>query len=182
MKRPGRGSPRSRPATARRAPARRPAAERSRELEALYAAARTMASGDDLVATLEQTLELLCAVSRMEFGGVFRYNPQAETLVLVAHRGLSPEDVETLRERPIARSHVGEAVRTGRVIITDLAGSRLLTPRVRARVRAGGYKTQLALPIVVGERAWGAMALISSRPATSSSLLKTAWSTASAET
>ena len=140
---------------------RRAAVEHSRELEALRAAARTMASGGDLATTVEQTLELLCAVSGMEFGGVFRYHPGVETLTLVAHRGLSPEDVETLRERPIARSYVGEAVRTGRVVITDLARGRLLPPRVQARVRAGGYKTQLALPIVVGDRAWGAMALIS---------------------
>ncbi|MGH7355906.1 MAG: GAF domain-containing protein [Candidatus Rokuibacteriota bacterium] len=133
---------------------------RSRALEALYTAARTMASGD-LATTVEQTLDMLCAVSRMDFGGVFRYDAEAEVLTLVAHRGLTPEDVEELRVRPIAQSHVGEAVRTGRVVVTDLTRSRLLAPRVRARVRARKYRTQLALPISVGDRPWGVMALIS---------------------
>ena len=52
-------------------------------------------------------------------------------------------------------------IRTGRVIITDLTASRVLTPDVVERVRVGGYHTQLAIPIPVNGETWGVMALIS---------------------
>ena len=70
-------------------------------LEALHAVAVATGSGDDLVATAERTLEVVCGVARAAFGGLFRLDPVSQTLVLVAHRGLSPEDVAVLRVRPL---------------------------------------------------------------------------------
>src|SRR5262249_2940195 len=96
----------------------------------------------------------------IDFGGVFRYDAATQTLALIAHRGLQAEDVERLRVRTLDQSHIGEVIRTGRVTITDLTASRLLTPEVRERVRVGGYRTQLALPIAVNGGTWGLMALI----------------------
>jgi len=132
-----------------------------KELEALYAVAVATGSGEDLVGAAERTLEVVCGVARMAFGGLFRFDPVAQALVLVAHRGLSPEDVAELRVRPLDQSHVGEAVRVGHLVVTDLTRSRLLTPTVRERVAAGGYHTQLSVPITVDDRVWGVMALIS---------------------
>ena len=134
---------------------------RSRELEVLHAVVVATGSGDDLVLTAERTLEVVCDVAEIHFGGVFRYDAAAQTLALIAHRGLQTEDVERLRVRSIDQSHVGEVIRTGRVTITDLTASRVLTPEVRERVRVGGYRTQLALPIPVNGETWGVMALIS---------------------
>jgi GAF domain-containing protein/CheY-like chemotaxis protein len=153
-------------AVTRRTPGPRPSVRerRSKELEALYAVAEAIGSADDLAATAERTLEVVCGVARMDFGGIFRLDEAAQTLTLVAHRGLSPEDVERLRVRPLDESHVGEAARTGRFIVTDLTQSRVLSPEVRERVRAGGYRAQLALPIPVSGRTWGVMALISREP------------------
>src|SRR5207249_4636225 len=82
----------------------------------------------------ERTLEVVCGVARTAFGGLFRLDPMSQTLVLVAHRGFSPEDVAVLRVRPLDASHVGEAVRAGHLILTDLTRSRVLTPAVRERV------------------------------------------------
>ena len=134
------------------------------ELEALHAVAA--GSGDDLVATAERTLEVVCGVARMAFGGLFRLDPASETLVLVAHRGLSPEDVAELSVRPLDASHVGEAVRAGHLVVTDLTRSRVLTPAVRARVAAAGYHTQVSLPITVSGAIWGVLALLSKEPRT----------------
>src|SRR5439155_400504 len=78
----------------------------------------------------------------------------------------SPKDAAELRVRPLDESHVGEAVRAGHLVVTDLTRSRVLTPAVRERVAAGGYHTQLALPITVDDRIWGVMALISREPRT----------------
>jgi len=136
------------------------------ELEALYAVAVATGNGDDLVVAAERTLEVACGVARMAVGGLFRFDPAARALVLVAHRGLSPKDAAELRVRPLDESHVGEAVRAGHLVVTDLTRSRVLTPAVRERVAAGGYHTQLALPITVDDRIWGVMALISREPRT----------------
>jgi GAF domain-containing protein/CheY-like chemotaxis protein len=134
---------------------------RSRELEVLHAVVVATGSGDDLVLTAERTLEVVCDVAGIHFGGVFRFDRATQTLGLIAHRGLEPEDVDRLRLRSLDRSHVGEVIRTGRVIITDLTASRVLTPDVVERVRVGGYHTQLAIPIPVNGETWGVMALIS---------------------
>jgi GAF domain-containing protein len=133
----------------------------SRELEALHAIVVATGRGDDLALTAERTLEVVCGVAHVQFGGVFRFDRAAQTLALIAHRGLQPDDVERLRVRPLDQSHVGEVIRVGRPVVTDLQGSRLLTPEVAERVRAGGYRTQLALPIPVNGETWGVMALIS---------------------
>jgi GAF domain-containing protein len=134
---------------------------RSRELEVLHAVVVATGSGDDLVVTAERTLEVVCDVAGIHFGGVFRFDRASQTLGLIAHRGLEPDDVERLRLRSLDQSHVGEVILTGRPNITDLTASRVLTPDVAERVQAGGYRTQLALPIPVNGETWGVMALIS---------------------
>ncbi len=52
-------------------------------------------------------------------------------------------------------------IRSGHLVVTDLTASRVLTPEVVERVKSGGYRTQLALPIPVDGETWGVMALIS---------------------
>ena len=154
------------PAPASTTPAVSPSAprasdkQRSRELEVLHAVVVASGTGDDLVLTAERTLEVVCDVTGINFGGVFRFDRGAQTLALIAHRGLERADVERLRLRALDQSHVGEVIRTGGAIITDLPSSRVLTPEVLERVRVGGYRTQLALPIPVNGEIWGVMALI----------------------
>jgi GAF domain-containing protein len=134
--------------------------QRSRELELLHAVVVATGTGDDLVLTAERTLEVVCDVTGINFGGVFRFDRATQTLALIAHRGLDPDDVERLRQRTLDQSHVGEVIRSGRATIADLTTSTVLTPEVRERVRVGGYRTQLALPIPVNGETWGVMALI----------------------
>ena len=136
----------------------------SRELEALHAIVVATGRGDDLALTAERTLEVVCGVAHVPFGGVFRFDRAMQTLTLIAHRGLLPDDVERLRVRSLDQSHVGEVIRVGKPVVTDLQASRLLTPEVAERVKAGGYRTQLGLPIPVNGETWGVMALISREP------------------
>ena len=134
---------------------------RRRQLEALSAVAQAMGSGENLALTAQRTLDVVCRIARIEVAGVFRVDPTAQTLTLLAHRGLAPAEAARMRVRPLASSHVGEAVRTGRHVVTDLTHSQMLPPEVRAQARAGGHHTQLALPIAVNGRTWGVLALIS---------------------
>src|SRR5207245_9590626 len=108
---------------------------RGQELEAVHAIAVATGGGDDLVATAERMLEIVCGVARMAFGGLYRFDPAAQTLVLVAHRRLSPEDVAELSVRPLDASHVGEALRLGPLVVTAPTRSRRLRPAAGERIR-----------------------------------------------
>src|SRR5215475_14859986 len=78
-----------------------PDKRRSRELEVLHSVVVATGSGDDLVLTAERTLEVVCDVAGIHFGGVFRFDRVTQTLGLIAHRGLDPVDVEHLRLRSL---------------------------------------------------------------------------------
>jgi GAF domain-containing protein/CheY-like chemotaxis protein len=134
---------------------------RSRELEALYAAARTMGSGTDLVATAEQTLDVVLAVAAMHVGLVFRVDAAREKLILLASRGLDALQAEALHERRLDASHVGEAVRSGQYVVSDLTTSPFVhDPVLRRAVAEGQFQTQLALPIFADGEVWGVLALV----------------------
>src|SRR5439155_1270514 len=128
------------------------------------AVAQAMGSGENLALTAQRTLDVVCRIARIEVAGVFRVDSTAQTLTLLAHRGLAPAEAARMRVRPLASSHVGEAVRTGRHVVTDLRHSQMLPPELHAQARAGGHHTQLALPIAVNGRTWGVLALISRAP------------------
>ena len=133
----------------------------NRELEALHAAAVTMGSSGDLVTTAEQTLDLVLAVAGMHVGIVYRLDAARERLICIASRGLTAEQIERLRERPVDASHTGEAVRTGRFVVTDLTTSPLVRdPVLRRAISDGQFHTQLALPIFAEGQIWGVLALV----------------------
>jgi len=126
-----------------------------------------MGSSSDLAATAEQTLDVVLAVAGMQVGMVYRLNASRERLVLIASRGLTAEQADRLRERSVDASHTGEAVRTGRHVVTDLNASPLVTdPVLRAAIAAGRFHTQLALPVFDQGRVWGVLALVSAEPRT----------------
>src|SRR6185503_7854387 len=82
-------------------------------------------------------------------------------LVLLASRGLTPGQAEALRERRIDGSHVGEAVRCGHYVVSELATSPFINdPALRRAIAAGEFNTQLALPIFAQDVVWGVMALV----------------------
>jgi GAF domain-containing protein/CheY-like chemotaxis protein len=139
-----------------------PADERpSRELEAFYAAALTMGSGSDLVSTAEQTLDVVLKVAALHVGLVFQVDRPRQRLILLASRGLAPAQAGALRERRLDGSHVGEAARSGRHVVTDLTTSPYVDdPELRRGIEGGLFQTQLALPIVADGQVWGVLALI----------------------
>src|SRR4030095_16156444 len=66
------------------------------ELEALHAIVVATGRGDAVDVTAERTLEVGGGVAHVAFGGVFRFDRATQTLVLIARRGLLPDDVERL--------------------------------------------------------------------------------------
>jgi len=144
-----------------------PDERRSRELEALYTAALTMGSGSDLPTTAEQTLEVVLAVAALHVGLVFRVDAARDRLVLLASRGLGAQQAEALRERRLDASHVGEAARTARVVVTELTQSPFVAdPALRRAIGEGRFHTQVALPIFADGAVWGVLALVTDSPRT----------------
>jgi GAF domain-containing protein/CheY-like chemotaxis protein len=122
-----------------------------RALPAFPVGTATTASSDDLVATVERTLEVALGVAGVQTGMVYRLDGAHERLVLIAGRGLTDEQAERRRERPTDGSHAGEAVRTARVVVADATAD-------------GHLRTELALPILSEGRVWGLLMLVSAEP------------------
>ena len=136
-------------------------ARRNRELEALNAVALSMGRSADVVATAGEMLDVVRALAQMDVGGVHRLDPGDGTLTLIAIRGLSAEFAEHIRVRPVEGSYVGEAARTGRLIVTHLDPSALTDPWLAQLQAVRAHRTQLALPVPVKGKTWGVMSLIS---------------------
>jgi len=140
--------------------AAREAAAQRREREALRAMARTVDVGGDVTATATLALDAACAVARVEAGAVCRYDARPGVLTPVAQRGITEAELSRLRGRSVDAMHAGEALRTGRTVVTDLMTSTLLEPELREVARASGHRLQIALPIVVGAQPWGVLLLL----------------------
>ena len=136
-------------------------ARRNRELEALNAVALSMGRAADVAATAGEMLDVVRAFAQMEMGGVHQLDPGGGTLTLIAQRGLTPEFAAHIRVRPVDGSFVGDAARTGRLIVTHLDASSLTDPHLTQLQALRAHRTQLALPIPVKGQTWGVMSLIS---------------------
>ena len=148
-------------AAAPRTPARPAGGEHGRaDLEALYRAAAAVAGGADLVANLEETLDIVRGFARTDVGLVYSLDTSRRSLVLVAARGLSPGDIEGVRVWPVDGSRAGEAVRTGALTVVELSAAGV-APELRRLVEDGGHRALLALPIPVHGETWGVLALLS---------------------
>jgi FOG: GAF domain len=134
---------------------------RNRELEALNAVALSMGRSADVVATAGEMLDVVRALAQMDVGGVHQLDPSDGTVTLIAQRGLTPEFAAQIRVRPVEGTYVGEAARTGRVIVTQIDPSSIRDPNLTRLQAVRAHRTQLALPVPVKGSTWGVMSLIS---------------------
>ncbi|OGK89187.1 MAG: hypothetical protein A2X52_11090 [Candidatus Rokubacteria bacterium GWC2_70_16] len=136
-------------------------ARRNRELEALNAVAATIGRGADLVTTAEETLGAVCLLTRTGAGAVYRIDRDPGSLVMVAHRGLAPEEISLLRERPLAGSYIAEVARSGRPAVNRMGERSPRDPRLRELAKRHRRRMQIAIPIPVKGEIWGVIALLS---------------------
>ncbi|HJR04151.1 MAG TPA: GAF domain-containing protein, partial [Methylomirabilota bacterium] len=134
---------------------------RNRELEALNAVFSTMSRGGDLAATASETLEVVRGLARMDLGAIYRLDHDGSQLVLEGQSGMDPRYLDRSRTRPVDGSHVGDAARTGRILVTRLEASPPSEAGIREMAVERAHRTQLAVPIPVENRTWGVMALVS---------------------
>ncbi|HEX4996562.1 MAG TPA: GAF domain-containing protein, partial [Methylomirabilota bacterium] len=134
---------------------------RNRELEALNAVFATMSRGSDLATTAGETLEVVRALARMDVGVVYRLDQDGNQLVLEGQSGVDPRYLDRSRNRPVEGSRIGDAARTGQIIVTHLDASPPSEEQIREMAAERAHRTQLALPIPVEHRTWGVMVLVS---------------------
>ncbi|MGH7403952.1 MAG: GAF domain-containing protein, partial [Candidatus Rokuibacteriota bacterium] len=154
--------PTARPRSGPRADGPRIALERrNRELEALNAVFSTMSRGGDLAATAGEALEIVRGLARMDVGAIYRLDQEGNRLVLEGQSGFDPRHLDRARTRPLDGSHMGVAVRTGRILVTHLDASPPSEAGIREIAVERAHRTQLAVPVPVESRTWGVMALVS---------------------
>ncbi|HEX9747255.1 MAG TPA: GAF domain-containing protein [Methylomirabilota bacterium] len=134
---------------------------RNRELEALNAVFATMSRGGDLATTASETLEVVRSLARMDVGVIYRLDHDANQLVLEGQSGIDPRYLDRSRKRPLDGSHMGDAARTGQILVTRLDASPPSDERIREMAAERAHRTQLAVPIPVENRTWGVMVLVS---------------------
>ncbi len=134
---------------------------RNRELEALNAVFSTMSRSGDLATTASEMLEVVRSLARMDVGAIYRLDHDGNQLVLEGQSGLDPRHLDRARTRPLDGSHVGVAARTGQILVTHLDVSPSTDEGIREIALERAHRTQLAVPILVENRTWGVMALVS---------------------
>ena len=134
---------------------------RNRELEALNAVFETMSRGSDLATTAGESLEVVRGLARMDVGLVYRLDHESNQLVLEGQSGVDPRYLDRSRNRPVEGSHMGDAARTGQIIVTHLDATPPSDAEIREMAAERAHRIQLALPIPVEHRTWGVMVLVS---------------------
>jgi GAF domain-containing protein/CheY-like chemotaxis protein len=134
---------------------------RNRELEALNAVFSTMSHGGNLATTASETLEVVRGLARMDVGVIYRLDHEGSQFVLEGQSGIDPRYLDRSRNRPLEGSHMGDAARTGQILVTRLDASPPSEEQIREMAVERAHRTQLAVPIRVNDWTWGVMALVS---------------------
>ncbi len=115
------------------------------ELTALNAIAIMVNSSLDLQQILDQTLDKVLEITKMEVGSLYLTDPQTEELVLSTYKGSSKEFADQVRTFKLGENIVGLAAQSGKPIVADdLTGD----PRVTTTLVSGeGIRSLAAIPM-----------------------------------
>ncbi len=137
-------------------------ADRTKELATLNAIAAEASGSLDLGEIMHGALgEVLDAMS-IEKGQAFRLEEETQTLVLMAHRGLSEELVRFTARQPLEGATAGLAAREGKPVIRQVAEYK--PGRLKDLVSAEGIRIVISTPLLFKGKTVGAMDLGATRP------------------
>jgi len=130
-------------------------AARTEELAALSAITAEMVLQQPLPALLDQALTRILPLLDVKAGNVRLLDRERAVLVLLAQRGLMPDDARAVPEIPVEGSHFGAIVRENRplVIEHDLIQYAL-------RKTPSPFESLLGIPLRIGDQVIGSMALL----------------------
>jgi signal transduction histidine kinase len=132
-------------------------ADRTKELGTLNAIVAEVSHSLNLEVILNNALDEVLEVTGMETGQAFRLEEESQTLVSMAHRGLSEEFVCRTTRLPLEDSVAGQAAQEGYPIIKNVADCP--EGELRGLVEKEGVQSMISVPLIAQGRTVGAMQL-----------------------
>jgi PAS domain S-box-containing protein len=138
--------------------------ERTRELAALNALAAVVSRSLDLREVMESALQKTMEAAGVEAGGAFRLEEQSQTLVLMAHRGLSQRFVSLVSQLPLHAVLAGKPVDTENPVVWRMA--EYPEGAWKDGILGGGLELVIAVPVAAKGRLLGSLIIGTRTPRT----------------
>ncbi len=132
-------------------------ADRTKELATLNAIAAQVSHSLDLNQILNDALDEILEAMEVETGQAFRLEEETQTLIPIAHRGLSEAFVEHTARLPLAASLAGQAAEQLRPIVRALFDYP--ENELRDLLKREGLQLLISVPLIAQGRAVGAINL-----------------------
>ncbi len=136
--------------------------ERTHELATLNAIAAVASRSLDLTEIMSDALDKTMQAVGMEGGSAYRLDETGETLILIAHRGLSQEFAERTGRLPLQLALAGQKVRQDQPLvwpITDYPEGQ-----VKEWLQGEGLQLVIGVPLMIKGRLLGGLALSTRNP------------------
>jgi two-component sensor histidine kinase len=134
---------------------------RNEELSALNSVIATVSQSLDLTERLNNALDKVLEMMKMESGGIYLLRECNKRLKLFAHRGLSEEVVKDVKELQLGEGFAGRVVLSGEpMVIQDISADARLT---KMTIRKEGFRAYAGFPLKSKDKVLGVMSIISRR-------------------
>jgi len=136
------------------------------ELKALGEVSQAVSSTLDLQTVLATIVALAVKLSGTSAGAIYEYDEPTEELLLRATHGTEDELVELLRAAPLhlGEGAAGQAAATQEPVqVTDVDREYAVT-RIRTMFQRFGYRSLLAVPLLLEQRVLGALVVLRQAP------------------
>jgi PAS domain S-box-containing protein len=139
-------------------------AERTQDLAALNALAAVVSRSLNLGDVMESSLQKTMEAAGVEAGGAFRLEEPSQTLVLMAHRGLSQGFASLVRRLPLSAALAGKPVDTENLVIWPMA--EYPQSELKDRISDEGLRLVIAVPVAAKGRLLGSLIIGTRTPRT----------------
>jgi two-component system sensor histidine kinase DevS len=133
--------------------------DRNRQLAAVNAVSRVSSDMPDLNRVIQQSLDEILKLTRMDAAEIFLVDQASGDLLLKAHRGESPDSFYSRTRFAAGEGFPGRVLAENRTLIsTDLASE---SNQLRPQIVAKGFETLVSIPIRAKQSVIGVMDLAS---------------------
>lgn len=132
---------------------------RNEELSALNSVIATVSQSLDLTERLNNALDKVLEVMKMESGVIYLLREYSNMLKLFAHRGLSKEVVEDVKDLRLGEGFAGRVALSGKpMVVQDISVDARLT---KMTVRKEGFRAYAGFPLKSKDKVLGVMSIVS---------------------
>jgi signal transduction histidine kinase len=136
--------------------------ERTRELAVLNSLAAVVSRSLDLGQIMEAALQKTIEAAGVDAGAAYRLEEQTQTLVLVAHRGLSQRFVSRTSRMPLQTALAGKQIDLDQPIVWSL--NEYPAGELKDQIREEGLEIVIAVPVTAKGRLLGALVISGRAP------------------